>query len=415
MSQYFSILQVGYRSLLVHKLRSFLSVLGIVCGVMAVMSMISTGEGAKQEVLSQIEKMGLKNIYINAVKLSDEKKIQAREKRSYGLNYFDVVSLKGSSNAVSRIGSVLETSLTPVGTTRSITPKILSCTSNYKELLGLSILEGRFISEQDSLNKNLVCVLGNGLAKQLGQKGNVGQSIRINDLLYKIVGILTPYELDSTKIKKIHNENYNEILFLPLFEQNAGMHFSTTVSREESDLSQIIVEVVKQTDVKGVVGLIQRTLELTHNGVKDYTLVVPLELLNQSLKTQRVFNIILAVTGGISLLVGGIGIMNIMLATVTERKREIGIRRAVGARKKDIAIQFLTEAILLTVSGGLIGLAAGLFCVNIIENVAGWPIQLTVSSMLFPLILAFITGIFFGLYPAVKAARMDPIQNLKAL
>jgi len=147
----------------------------------------------------------------------------------------------------------------------------------------------------------------------------------------------------------------------------------------------------------------------------DYNVVVPLELMSQSLATQRIFNLVLGVTAGISLLVGGIGIMNIMLATVTERKREIGIRRAVGATQKDIAYQFLTESILLTGAGGLIGLVAGFFCVNIIEVMAGWPIQITFLTMVIPFILACATGVFFGLYPALQAAKVDPILALRTV
>lgn len=414
MRQFLLFFQTGYRSLLVHKFRSFLSVLGIVCGVMAVMSMISTGEGAKQEVLGRIEKMGLKNIYIKKIELSEELQKQADEKKSYGLSFFDVERLQGLTSAITQVGAVQKVPFTPVGIGIGITPKIIKCTDNYDELLGLQTTAGRFISEQDLVNNNLVCVLGGSLAKRLGSEGRIGNTIRLNNLLYRVIGILTQYDIDTSQTTKVSNENFNDMVFLPL---NILKNSTTSqwAGKRHSLLSQIIVEVDSRENVGSVAKLIHRTLEISHNNVLDYNLVVPLELLFQSLATQRIFNLVLAVTAGISLLVGGIGIMNIMLATVTERKREIGIRRAVGATEKDIAYQFLAESFLLTGCGGLLGLVAGFICVEVIETMAGWPIKITGWAMFVPFMLACITGVFFGLYPAVRAAKMDPIQALRTI
>ena len=413
-AQSLPLFRTGLRSLLVHKFRSFLSVLGIVCGVMAVMSMISTGEGAKQEVLGRIEKMGLKNIYIKQIALTDELKKQIDEKKSYGLSLFDVERLQLLTPAIIQIGAMMEALLTPVGVGVDITPKIIKCTGNYAELLGLKMREGRFLSEQDSYNNNLVCVLGGSLANRLNKEGRIGQHIRMNEHLYKIIGILTNYDIDTTQTATVSNENFNNMMFLPLnIQKNSNNVYPS--NDNHSSLDQVIVEVDSRENVESVAKLIRRTLTLSHNKVLDYNLVVPLELLAQSLATQRIFNLVLVVIGGISLLVGGIGIMNIMLATVTERKREIGVRRAVGATEKDIAYQFLTESLLLTVCGGLIGLAAGYICVNVIETLAGWPIKITVWAMFGPFLLACAVGIFFGLYPAIRAAKMDPIQALRTV
>ncbi len=414
MAQFLLFFRTGYRSLLVHKFRSFLSVLGIVCGVMAVMSMISTGEGAKQEVLSRIEKMGLKNIYIRQVALTEELQKQIDERKSYGLSLFDVERLQLSTPAIVQIGAVMEPLLTPVGTGSDITPKIIKCTGNYGELLGLKMKEGRFLGEQDSYNDNLVCVLGSSLADRLKRGGQIGQHIRMNDHLYKVVGIITHYDINTMQTTKVSNEDFNNMIFLPLnIPKNSNNVYPSSDSH--SSLVQIIVEVDSRENVESVVRLIRRTLALSHNNVLDYNLIVPLELLSQSLGTQRIFNLVLVVIGGISLLVGGIGIMNIMLATVTERKREIGVRRALGATEKDIAYQFLTESLLLTICGGGLGLAAGYICVNVIEVMAGWPIKITVWAMFGPFFLACATGIFFGLYPAIRAAKMDPIQALRTV
>ncbi len=405
--------RIGYRSLLVHKFRSFLSMLGIVCGVMAVMAMISTGEGAKQEVLNRIEKMGLKNIYIKQISLTDELRKLADEKKTYGLSLNDVRLLSGLTPAIIRVAAAMKASLTPIGTGKNITPAVIKCTSNFSEVMGLGMKEGRFINALDLRKKKLICVLGGSLAVRLGRNGRVGSYIRLNDSLYRVVGILALYDFDSSQTTKLSNENFNNDLLIPLHSYQGSL--ARHISDNSPSLSKIIVEVDKRKNVETVARLIKRTLMLSHNNIYDYELVVPLELLAQSLATQRIFNLILAVTGGISLLVGGIGIMNIMLATVTERKREIGIRRAVGATKNDIAYQFLAESFLLTGSGGLAGLVIGFICINIIENAAGWPIKVTGWSMSVPFFLACITGIFFGLYPAVQAAKMNPIQALRTV
>ncbi len=381
------------------------------------MAMISTGEGAKQEVLSRIEKMGLRNIYIKQVPLTDELRKLADEKRVHGLSLKDVRLLSWVTPAITQVAAVMTASLTPVGTGKNITPSIMKCSSNFADVMGLKIKEGRFVSKLDIKNNNLVCVLGGTLAGRLGLNGRIGSYLRLNDSLYKVIGIIVLYDIasdfDKSQAPKLSNENFNNAVLIPLNAYQKSI--SRPITANSPPLSKIIVEADRRKNVETVARLIKRTLTLSHNKIHDYELVVPLELLAQSLATQRVFNLILAVTGGISLFVGGIGIMNIMLATVTERKREIGIRRAVGAAQNDIAYQFLAESLLLTGSGGAAGLVLGFLCINIIENAAGWPIRVTALSMAVPFFLACITGIFFGLYPAVQAAKMNPIQALRAV
>ena len=214
--QVLSFFVTAYRSLLIHKFRSLLSILGIVCGVMAVMVMISTGEGAKKEVLGSIEKMGLKNIYITEKTLSAELQKQVEKRQSYGLSLFDVEYLTSLSPAIIQVGAVQNALLTPVGTDIGITPNIVKCTGNYGELLGLKIRAGRFINAQDFSKNSLVCVIGGALAKKLGSEGGVGKSIRINNLLYTIIGILIKENNEPSKTAKEKNWNFNDTIFLPL-------------------------------------------------------------------------------------------------------------------------------------------------------------------------------------------------------
>jgi putative ABC transport system permease protein len=409
----FSLLITAWKSLLVHKLRSFLSVLGVICGVMAVMAMISTGEGAKREILTQIEDMGLKNIYLKRLPLSEEQQREAGEKKSYGLSLGDLRRLQRNDRIV-KAAAIHELVATPIGTQQAIIPRVIRCTADYTEILSLKVTSGRFITQQDCERNALVCVLGAAISKKMGKEGKVGQYVRLQDSLYKIVGILAEYRAFEKKITKVSKDDFNATLLLPLAMDRFGETSATDLS-DAAAVTEIVVEADRKQHVVALASVIDRLLRITHNTVPDYQLVIPIQLLSQSLKTQRVFDLVLAVTGGISLLIGGIGIMNIMLAAVSERKREIGIRRAVGATKGDVVLQFLCESVLLTSIGGMIGMLAGVICVHLIEATAGWSMRITAVSLLMPFFLAVLTGVFFGLYPAVQAARLDPMQALRAL
>lgn len=413
MVRFFRFTQVAFLSLFAHKLRSLLSILGIVCGVLAVMAMISTGEGAKQKVLTELAGLGLNNIYIHqASKNGDLVRIGPGSK-SYGLIWNDIHRLE-KQPFVESVAGVKEIKIVPFGIDKNISAKVVFASPEYMDIAGRKLREGRYILDEDSKQNNLVCVLGAQVAKLLGASGRVGAHLRLGDQLFKVVGILENTEKVNTEVKKITSDNTNEMVFLS-FPFSVMSRNDSLRSLLSSDLSQIIVKVAQGVDVITASKAIDRLLYINHHEVHDYSMLVPRQLLNQSLKTQAVFNLFLAVTGGISLFVGGIGIMNIMLANVSERKREIGIRRAVGATKKDIVLQFLTESVLLTITGGLVGLILGFIAVIFIEQLAGWAVKVTLVSMLLPFGLAVFAGIFFGLYPAIQAANLEPIKALKSL
>jgi len=380
---------------------------------MAVMSMISIGEGAKEKVLREIESLGLRNIYINKITLTEKQQIDASKQRSFGVSWSDVERLEVDKKYVKNVAALREVTVALLSTTSSVSPKIVQSTPNYIQIIGVTLANGRFLLPIDEQKNNLVCVLGANLATQLGRDGEVGKTLRIGDVLYRVIGILSEQSIQGDDQVKALADNYNETLFLPF---SAHDRFSLVqTEKKQPGLSRILVEVQSGDRVPDATRLIQRVIDLAHNGVRDYEVVVPQELLKQSMRTQRLFNIILTLIGGISLLVGGIGIMNIMLATVSERKHEIGLRRAVGATRRDVVTQFLTESVLLTLSGGVLGIGLGLTIIIGVELATGWPIRVTMAAMLIPFTLAVLTGIFFGIYPAIQAARMDPITALRAV
>jgi len=401
------------RALLTHKLRSILSILGIVCGVMAVLSMISIGAGARNEALRQIEQLGTRNIYLKAVSLTKGQEYKARRKLSAGLTTDDAAMIKKVCKSVEDVSCMKKVSASITGIGKDISPQFIACSSSIVELQNLFIHYGRFILDHDVKMKNKICVIGSHVAKSLSPKLRLGDHLRIGNHLFKIVGILKQYDYNAKKTSAISIRNYNEMVFIPLGLEKIIGRSSSGRSAAPSGLTEIIIKIKETGQVIDSAAIIKRIMEVAHHGVKDFMMVVPQELLMQSQKTMRMFNIILGAIAGISLLVGGIGIMNIMLATVSERMREIGIRRAVGATRGHIIIQFLAESVILTFAGGIFGIASGIAAVLIITTVAGWEIAITSWAVFLPLIVSVLVGIFFGLYPACQAAFMNPIAALR--
>ena len=405
--------RLAVRSLAQHKLRASLSILGIICGVMAVVAMLSIGEGAKQETLSQIERLGIKNIYVKAISLTEDQEVRARERLSRGLNFYDLERIKKGAPSVHEVACLKELSASILGMIRETSPQIVESSANYARIQRISIAHGRFLTNQDVRLRSRVCVLGNTVAKDLGPEGKPGGSVRIENELFKVVGILKRYDKKTTKSSVISHRDYNDMIFIPT---GTGSPLRSTLRKSRNmgtgELSEIIVQVKSANQVLSSARIIRRIMETSHGGVEDYQMVVPQALLRQSQKTQRIFNIVLGAIAGISLVVGGIGIMNIMLATVSERTREIGIRRAVGATQGDIVIQFLTETIMLTFIGGVIGIVAGIGAVWLITALAGWNTAVTSYAIVLPLLTSILVGLFFGIYPAHHAAKMDPIVAL---
>jgi len=404
--------QIGrdaWRALLKHKLRSILSMLGIVFGVIAVVAMLAIAEGAKRETLELIESLGTNNIIVRQLDLTEAQKLTAQEYLSRGLELSDVASLKRTIPILSKIAAVKEVQAAVSASAIKDPLEILAVTADFQQLNNLGIHQGRFICNTDIFRSKLVCVLGAELSRLLSNDGRLGKVLRLDEKIYRVVGILQERRWIRSTSPALNIRNYNRVVFIPL-----GTEPMTASNRRKfGDISEIWLRVSRKANVHACALAVRRILTRKHGNIEDFQVIVPQELLNQAQKIQRVFNIVLGCITGISLLVGGIGIMNTMLASVAERTREIGIRRSIGATRMHIVVQFLCESIVLTTMGGCVGIALGTGSAFIISSVAGWKTMVTLWSMAVSLGMAGSVGLVSGLYPALKAARLDPAGALR--
>jgi putative ABC transport system permease protein len=402
-------LRKSLRSLFMHRLRALLSTLGILFGVVSVIAMLSIGEGAKQETLEQIEQLGMHNIMIRQQALTDEQRQQVRDNLSQGLRERDVEALKnGVPHLVHQAPiKLIEAAITP--SPQAVIPEILAVTREFAEIKSLPLVEGRFICDLDNRNQQLVCVLGYEIARQLGRAGHVGQDLCIGNISYQIVGVLKSTHWKESKTPIMMARDLNKVIFIPL----GAERILPNQSFKNEHLSEIILQLHSGQNMSMAVAIIKHILSLSHSKQEDYQIIVPKELLDQASRTQTIFNLVLGGIAALSLLVGGIGIMNIMLATVSERTREIGIRRAVGANQRHIIVQFLSETLILTLTGAILGIVIGVLTSWGISYFAGWKTIVTLYSIFLSLLMATGVGLCSGLYPAIKAARMDPIAALR--
>jgi putative ABC transport system permease protein len=401
------VIKIGIRSLISHKLRSFLSILGVVFGVAAVIAMLSIGEGARLEALEQIRLMGTNNIIVKALPLSKERKLEAQQNLSMGLTATDAQRIKEISPLVDAISPIRESQTVARFGDRESNIHLVATTPAYPSVANLRLAEGRFLRQEDLEDRRQVCVLGWGKRDELFSHGNaIGQSINIDGRLYQVVGILENRDLPKGKNLVVQARDINNDIYVPL-----ATDFSSTSS--EANVSEISIRVKDAGQVLAAANMAKSILERIHNRVNDYEIIVPQELLKQSQRTQRIFNIVMGSIAGISLIVGGIGIMNIMLAVITERTKEIGTRRALGANKLDILRQFLVETLVLTVAGGIIGIVLGSAAAKIINYYVAWRTVVSINAVFVSFFVSVLVGVVFGMYPAYKAANMNPIEALR--
>ncbi len=440
MSKFLQTLRLGLKSLLLHKLRSALAVLGILIGVASVIWLVAAGEGVSYQAQQQIQELGAKNIIIQSIKpvSSSSSSGQGSLFVTYGLLRDDFKRIASTIPTVQRAVPLREIKKEARYLDKAVDIRLVGCTPAYLELNRLEVGNGRFLTDRDLDRVENVCVIADQAAEELfPYEDPIGKAVQVDQDFYKIVGRTKDRVVSGNIGGSISGQDYNKDLYIPLstlrtrIGDRVATNRSGTREFEVVELSQITVTVDKIEEVEDTEAVIRILLEKFHKNV-DYAITVPKELLRQAEVTRMMFNALLAVIAGISLLVGGIGIMNIMLATVTERTREIGIRRALGAKRRDIIEQFLSETIVLSATGGLLGVGLGFLCGPVIwclqKGVTRFfplvaadlpPIILELKPLIAPMsvvaafLVSVVVGVVFGLYPAQRAAMMDPIEALR--
>ena len=410
--------RLGVKNLLLHKLRSLLTMLGLVFGVGSVIAMLAIGEGASEEAIAQIRRLGSRNILLRAAKPSaDQNASTGRAWLSiYGLLYEDAARIAETIPGVVRAVPVKQLEQTGRLRGRALEMRIVGTTADWFDLVRRPLVAGRTLRPSDVDGRAHVAVLTEwGVRRLLATDHAVGETLSLGGNAYEVVGVVRSEEGDGQGMQAPDARTDAYIPLTTARERHGDVFAKRTQGaniRELVELHQILVETEDESIVERTARAIERSLETFHRK-KDYEVSVPLALLRQAQATRRTFSIVLGAIAGISLLVGGIGIMNIMLATVTERTREIGIRRAIGARRSQIVAQFLVEALVLSAVGGAIGIGLGLLIPRLVTLLAGMPTIVTAWSLLLAFGISVGVGVVFGLYPAVRASRLDPIVALR--
>ena len=434
-----------------NKLKSILTALGIIFGVAAVISMLAIGKGAQQEILDQIKMVGVNNILISPIvqekDASSEEGEAQLNKFSRGLTLLDVDAIRSTIPAVKRISPEISFNSTIVLSGMRYTAKLVGVSNDYFDLYNLPISQGVFFNDYQEEYGIQVCIIGGNIrAKFFSQVDPIGQYLKFDNVWLKVIGVLEKTNVSLTGFEDQGVNVYNDNVYIPIktmlmrYQNRAlvntklateatsiqvmggSMRVSrvvqssgsaTTSETNYNQLDKIVVQVQETEQLTPTTEVLSRMMLRRHSGVKDFEITVPELLLKQQQRTKDIFNIVLGAIASISLIVGGIGIMNIMFASVMERIKEIGTRMAIGAKKMDIVVQFLSEAVLISVSGGFIGVFLGVIMAVLIQKIAG----ITTIISFFSVVVAFgvsaAVGVIFGYSPAKRASERDPIESLR--
>ena len=414
-------LGLGLRSFHLHKLRSLLTVLGVVFGVASVIVMLAVGEGARSQAVSAIEQLGATNMFLRSVKPS--RLSESRESFGairYGLTLADVRTLQSTLPRPNVLAPLRDHRHEIWHFDRHLAGRVVGVTPDYRFVHPIQISAGRFIESLDVDSVMPVAVLGADAARLLFPLSNpMGQSVRIGeDRYFRVVGVLQPRAISPGLGSNLPSEDYGRDVYVPLttdlklFGENVTFDRSESGVPEKVEISQLIIAVPDTQHVTPTSRVIQTVVQMAKKE-DEVAITIPLDLLKQAEQTQRIFTLVLAAIASISLLVGGIGIMNIMLATVMERTREIGIRRALGAYRADIISQFLVETAVLASSGGLLGIVVGVVGAGLASYFVGIGAPVRWWSPAIAFGISLLVGVVFGIYPAYRAARMNPIEALR--
>jgi putative ABC transport system permease protein len=429
-----------------NKVRTFLTALGIIFGVAAVITMLAIGKGAEKEILAQLELVGVNNIVINPI--ADDKdesdededgKTEAK-KFSKGLDILDVQSIVNTISTVKEVSPEIILDSYVINKGRQNKVKLIGVYPSFFKVSNVSLGSGKNFSEEQMKNAKPVCIIGKKIEKKLfpGQSA-LGKNIKVKDIWLQVIGVIEEKFISDKAQEDLGIRDINLDVYLPLKtflvryrdrkvivdkEQENGNGFIVFGGNDSGpkkriprgnyhQIDKLTVQVANSNQLKATANVISRMLKRKHNGMVDFEISIPIHLLKQQQKTKQIFNIVLSIIAGISLLIGGIGIMNIMLASVLERTKEIGIIRAIGATKQDVILQFLSESVLISIGGGLIGIFLGIAAAYIIEFATGIETVLTLNSILLSFFVATFIGLVFGIAPAKSAASKSPIEAIR--
>ncbi len=427
LSLFSRLVRLGLKSLWLHRLRSMLTALGIVFGVCSVIAMLAIGEGASYEAQEQIKSLGSQNIIVRSIKPQEEQKVSESAQSSYTLDYgLKEVDATRIVSTLPSVGIVVPARIIREyvwNVSYRVDSEIVGTTPDFRRIRNQQLRDGRFFNEREFADKRNVCVVGSTMVERLFPlEDPLGKDIRVGSSYFRVVGVLEDAAGDSVtgglSVASGVSGSVHSRMYIPL--STARMHYGDILVRRRSgsyeservELHELTIRVEDPDRVLAVSENVRALLLHTHKKV-DYTMIVPLELLNRAEETKRIFNVVLGSIAAISLLVGGIGIMNIMLASVTERTREIGVRRALGAKRGDITTQFLVETVILSGAGGVVGVLFGVAIPYLVLVFTDMVTIVTVSSAVIAFSISAVVGIVFGIYPAKRAAQMDPVEALR--
>ncbi|HBZ67787.1 MAG TPA: hypothetical protein DEO70_13215 [Bacteroidales bacterium] len=430
-----------------NKVRSMLTALGIIFGVAAVISMMAIGKGAQKEILDQMKLVGVNNIIISPISTKEKKSEsntesagkQLKEKFSPGLSLKDAEALLNVIPTVAKVSPEVSYDVQVVKDGKSMSTRLTGVSNHFFKIFSLTLEKGAYFSNLEQVDGKPVCIIGSGIkARLFPQIDPVGRKVKCGNIWLTVIGVIQNVAVSEKSSESLGINDYNSVVFTPLrtvfvrFKDRSVVNksnlgegeafyggdyvvFNSEGNKEAgfNQLDKITVQVKESTQLNATAEVIRRMLTRKHSGVEDFDVKVPELLLKQEQRTKDIFNIVLGAIASISLLVGGIGIMNIMLASVMERIREIGVRMAIGARKRDIVLQFLTEATLISVTGGLIGILLGIILSKMIMRFADILTIISMFSVLVSFGVSVAVGVVFGFMPAKKASQQDPVTSLR--
>ncbi len=448
--RYFHDFEIAVESIVSNKLKSMLTALGIIFGVAAVIAMLAIGKGAKMEIMEQMKMVGVNNILINPVipekSSSTEEGEKQQKKFSRGLSMSDVQAIRETLPSVKRISPEISFNSIAMMNGVKYTAKLVGVSNDYFQLYNLPLVGGAFFNNFQEENGIQVCIIGANIrAKFFSKIDPLGQYIKFNGIWLKVIGVLQKTNVSLTGFEEKGVNVYNDNIYIPiqtmllryqnralinqkLVSQASSIQFfgghdihvvagssssASTAETNYNQLDRIVVQVTETEQIQPSTEILSRMLLRRHSAVRDFEITVPELLLKQAQRTKDIFNIVLGAIASISLIVGGIGIMNIMFASVMERIKEIGTRMAIGAKKMDIVVQFLAEAVLISVTGGFIGIFLGVIMAKLIEQIAGIMTIVSFFSVFIAFGVSAAVGVAFGYSPAKRASERDPIESLR--